>query len=82
MCIYLFIDTENKLVVARVEEGGGIGEGGQKVQTSGYKITTSWDVMYRRQLSLPAPCCIANNTVLRVGFKNFITRKKICNYVW
>ena len=38
------ISTQNKLVVAR---GRGwsvddMGEGGQKVQTSGYKISKSW----------------------------------------
>ena len=41
-------DTENRLLVARrgrdgAEEGGGkMGEGNQKVQTSNYKMNTSW----------------------------------------
>ena len=39
------IDTENKLVVARVEGGWGrseMGEGDQEIQTSRYKINKSW----------------------------------------
>ena len=40
------IDMENRLVVARGGWGWGPGkmdEGGQKAQTSSYKITKSWD---------------------------------------
>ena len=36
------IDTENRLVVARGWGVGKVGEGSQKVQTSTYKINTSW----------------------------------------
>ena len=39
------IDTENRLVVTRFGEngvGGKMGEGGQKVQISRYKINKSW----------------------------------------
>ena len=45
--IHELIDTENRLVVARgVGWGvGEMGEGGQKVQTSSYKISHG-DVMY------------------------------------
>ena len=36
-------DTENRLVVARVAGAWGeMGEGSQKVQTSGYKLNKSW----------------------------------------
>ena len=38
------LDTENRLVVTRGSEGGlgKVCEGGQKVQTSSYKISMSW----------------------------------------
>ena len=36
------LDIENKLVVARGQVVGKMGEGGQKVQTSSYKINKSW----------------------------------------
>ena len=38
-----FIDTGNRLVVAR--DGGGVGKidkGGQKIQMSSYKLNNSW----------------------------------------
>ena len=47
-----------------VARGGGcgvgeIGEGGQEVQTSSYKINNSWDVMYNMVTTV-------NNTVLHI----------------
>ena len=36
------IDTENKLVVGEWGEWWGMGERGQKVQISSYKINKSW----------------------------------------
>ena len=42
------IDTENRLVVARCVCGGEMGEGGQMVQTSSYKINKSWGCNVQR----------------------------------
>ena len=63
-----FIDTENQLVVARGSgcSLGKMGEGGQEVQTSIYKISHG-DIMYRM-------LTIVNNTVLHTGklFRQYI----------
>ena len=50
------LDIENKLVVARGQVVGKMGEGGQKVQTSSYKISPG-DVMY-------SMVTIVSNTIL------------------
>ena len=58
------IDTEDRLLVARVagaagRDGEEMGEDGQKVQTSRYKINKSWNVMN-------SMVTIVNNTVLHI----------------
>ena len=67
------MDTENRWVVARGRgwEVGEMGEGGQKVQTSSYKINKSWDVTY-------SMATIGNNTVAnRVDLKSLHHKTKI-----
>ena len=70
------------MAVAR--DGGGvgkIGEGGQKVQMSSYKLNKSWGIMY-------STATVVNNTVshiwklLREILNVLTTGKKFCNYVW
>ena len=55
------IDTENRLVVVRGREWGmgEMGEGGQKVQTSSYKINKYWGCYVLQ-------CDIVDNTVLYI----------------
>ena len=51
-------DTENRLVVGK-KGVGKMGEEGQKVPTSSYKINKPWDVLYSMGT-------IINNTVLHI----------------
>lgn len=40
------VETGNRLVVARGGVGAGVGEGGQKVQSSSYRQISSGDLMH------------------------------------
>lgn len=58
-----------------------MGEGGQKVQTSSYKISQSQDVMYNVGTLVNNAISCNLKIAKRVDLKSLTTRKKFCNYV-
>ena len=55
-----------------------MGEGGQKVQVSSYKINKSWDVIYSRGIHSSQYCTtVYLKTAKRVDIKNFHQKKKL-----
>ena len=54
-----------------------MGEGGQKVQISSYKINKSWDVMYSPGNNSLQYCTVYMKTAKRVDIKNFHQKKKL-----
>ena len=54
-----------------------LGEGGQKVQASSYKIKKSWDVIYSRGIQSSQYCTVYLKTAKTVDIKNFHQKKKL-----
>ena len=54
-----------------------MGEGGQKVQVSSYKINKSWDITYSHGNNSLQYCTVYMKTAKRVDIKNFHQKKKL-----